>query len=75
MMYLWRKIFGRELLLKVDPEFDIDEDAAIARLDIEESLTAEEHETRERDDRELREVRTNISFSPLISTSFSPTFY
>lgn len=60
MMYLWRKIFGRELPLKEDPAFNIDEAAAIAQPASEASLTAEQMEEREKQDKELREVCTRL---------------
>lgn len=56
IVFLWKKIFGRDLPLKEDPEGEIDEAAAIARPDPEENLTPEERKQRCAEDRHLREV-------------------
>lgn len=64
ILWLWRRLFGRSLPVKEDPEGDIDEAAAIARQEQELPLTAEE----EKADSELREVQS-------FSLSFSVSFY
>lgn len=62
IVFLWHKIFSRDLPLREDPEGDIDETAAIARPDPEENLTVEERKQRNVDDRNLRDVSSFFLF-------------
>lgn len=60
VLLLWFKIFGRALPVKDDPDFDIDEEAALTKPAIEENLTDEERTIRSRQEQELRLVRFSL---------------
>lgn len=56
IMWLWYRIFGRSLPTKVDPEGDIDEQAAIDKQDSEEFVSEEVRAAWAKEEQALRQV-------------------
>lgn len=65
VIFLWYRIFGRTLALRDDPDFDINEDAALLREDPEQELTEDEKAVRVREEQELRTVRLSPDVSAI----------